>query len=56
MLCDDGSPLPAFEGDCVYTTHPRDRYKPVMYGVAGTVTTRAGELAVVVRDVRRSVE
>ena len=38
----------AYVGDCVYTTYPGDRHTPVMHGIAGTVTTRPGELAVVV--------
>ena len=37
--------------DCVFLTRVGDRYAPVMGGIAGTVTTRPGELGVVVWDV-----
>lgn len=38
--------------DCVFLTYVGDRHTPVMGGgVSGTVTTRPGELGVVVRAV-----
>lgn len=43
--------LMAREGDCVYLTFVGGRHTTVMdRGIAGTVTTRSGELGVVVRD------
>ena len=35
-------------GDCVYSTYVGKRHTPVMRQIAGTVTTRPGELCVVV--------
>lgn len=50
----EGKCMAAREFDCIYTTHPGDRWKPVMEQVAGTITRRPYELATVVRvgDVR----
>lgn len=34
-------------GQCIYLTHPRDRWAPVAAeGLAGTVTCRPGELGI----------
>lgn len=41
--------LPAEEYDCVYLTYPGDRHTSVQKRIAGTITTREGELGVVVR-------
>ena len=34
--------------DCIYLTHRRDRHSPVKHRMAGTVTSREGELGVIV--------
>ena len=44
----NGNPVQANDGDCVFNTRIGTRYAPVMHQIAGTVTTRAGELCVVV--------
>ena len=40
--------VPAFVGDCVFNTFVGKRHTPVMPQIAGTVTTRPGELCVIV--------
>ena len=40
--------IEAYPYDCIYLTHPRDRHTPVKHRMAGTVTSRAGELGVLI--------
>lgn len=44
--------MTAHDWDCVYLTYPGDSHTPVQHVIAGTVTTRPGELGVVIPGAR----